>query len=424
MTDSELLLRLAVAALGGLAVGIEREWSARTDGEHSRFGGVRTFLLLGLAGGLGAALAGEAGWVVGALPLAGTMLVVIAAYLVSAWQGTIDATTEVAGVVVVAAGALAGTGRLAVASAVFAGTALVLIEKSAMHRAVERIRSEELAAAARFAVLALVVLPLLPNEPIDWLVGVEPRQLWSMVLLFAGLSFVGYLAQRVAGPARGYSLAGLLGGIVSSTAVTFNFARESRERPESAAALARGALAASVIMPLRVAVLSAVLQAQVAIELLPAVAVPIVLGTGAVVYDLWRQGRNRQSVEAGLLPSNPLRLGAAVQMTAIFAVVLAILSMVRDRFGTQGLIGGAVLLGLTDLDALTFSMNRLAASGTAEALAARVLVVGMLANTLFKATLALALGNARFRWICGIGLGALAALFAAALALLGGSPVA
>jgi len=416
MEEQALLVRLAVAALGGLAVGIEREWSAKRDEPQTRFGGVRTFLLLGLLGGLG----GQ--WVevdvrLASVILGGATLLVVVAYLVTAWRGTIDATTEVAGLVVVSAGALAGGGRLAVASAVFAGTALVLIEKSRMHAAVDKIRSVELEAGARFAVLALVVLPLLPAAAVPWLGGLAPRRLWGIVLIFAGLSFSGYVALRVAGPKRGYGWAGLLGGIVSSTAVTLNYARESRARPAAAAVLAGGALAASAVMPLRVAVLSAVLHLGVAKALLLPLLVPILLGVGAAMRSVL--GRERAGeVREEVLPQNPLRLFAAIQMAVLFAVVLTALAWVEERFGSSGLFSGAALLGLTDLDALTYSMNRLATSGTPVATAARALSVGMIANSLFKAAAALVLGSPGFRRLAGGGLLLYAAAFGLGLWIL------
>ena len=419
MENQETLIRLAVAALGGLAVGFEREWSARQPPERegagpSRFGGVRTFLLLGLLGGLAPVAAADdprAGLTV----LAGGVLLVAIAYLVSAWRGPVDATTEVAGLVVLAAGALAGQGRLAVASAVFAGTALVLVEKSRMHAAVARIQSAELEAAARFAVLALVVLPLLPTESYGPFGGLQPRQLWLLVLLFTGLSFVGYFALRLIGPARGYGVAGLLGGVVSSTVVTLNFARESRSRTELAEALGYGALAASVILPLRVVVLAAVLNLDVALALLPAVLPALVLGAVIAALALRPRAAGRAGHE--LLPNNPLRLGSAIQMTVLFAIVLWILAAVRERFGSSGVLGTAALLGLTDLDALTFSMSRLAGTGTSISIAARALLVGMLANTAFKAAAAAILGVPAFRRVVLIGLAAFAAAFVAGFAL-------
>ena len=409
MTETQqILLRLAAAALGGLAVGIEREWSARRDGDHSRFGGVRTFLLLGLAGGLAAAV-GREDPRLGLVMLAGAAALVVVAYLVSAWKGTIDATTEVAAVVVLGAGLLAGTGRLVLASAVFAATALVLAEKGRMHAAVERIQSAELEAGARFAVLALVVLPLLPAEPWGPYGGIEPRRLWILVLIFAGLSFAGYIALRVAGPERGYGLAGLLGGVVSSTAVTLNFARESRGHDRLARALGVGVLAASAVLPVRVLVLSGVLNLEVARALVPALLPAILAGAGAVLLAL--RSRDRNATREEVLPGNPLRLTAAIQMTLLFVVMLWLLAAVRDRFGSTGLLGTSALLGLTDLDALTYSMSKLAASGTPAATAVHALLIGMISNTAFKAVLAAILGSPGFRRVSLIGL----AVFGAAL---------
>jgi uncharacterized membrane protein (DUF4010 family) len=417
MEERELLVRLAVAALGGLAVGIEREWSAKRDEPATRFGGVRTFLLLGLLGGLGGQwIATDVALAAGVLGAAALLLAV--AYLATAWRGTVDATTEVAGVVVLAAGALAGDGRLTVASAVFAGTALVLVEKSRMHAAVAKLQSYELEAAARFAVLALVVLPLVPSEPMGWLGDLSPRQLWGIVLLFAGLSFAGYLALRLAGARRGYGWAGLLGGLVSSTAVTISFARESRERPETAPALAGGVLAAAAVLPVRVTVLSAVLHLDLARALVPVLALPIVLGAVAVARVHFAAAADGEVGEE-LLPRNPLRLLAAIQMTVFFAAVLAVLAVIRDRFGSSGLISGAAILGLTDLDALTYSMNRLAATGTPLATAVRALLVGLVANSLFKLAAAATLGDARFRRLAGLGLAIYALAFAAGLLFAG-----
>lgn len=417
MNEQLLLLRLAIAAIGGLAVGIEREWSARREQDHSRFGGVRTFLLLGLLGGLSGTLAASSLYLA-LFVFGGGVLLVAIAYLVSAWRGTIDATTEVAGIVVLAAGAFAGTGALEVASAVFAGTALVLVEKSRMHRAVERIQSAELEAAARFAVLALVVLPLLPAGPFGPSPGLEPRKLWALVLVFAGLSFVGYVALRVAGPRRGLGFAGLLGGVVSSTAVTFNFSRDARRNPELAAPLAMGVLAASSILPLRVLVLSAVIHAPVALALAPAVAPSLVLG-GAMVGGTFLRHRKANEAEAEVPrpPGNPLRLVAAIQMAVLFAIVLYLMSLVQERFGQAGVLGGSALLGLTDLDALTYSAGRLAAAGGEPTGAARALIVGMLANTLFKGAIAAVLGPGRFRRLVLAGFGAYLAALAAGLLL-------
>jgi uncharacterized membrane protein (DUF4010 family) len=422
-----LLLNLAVAALGGMAVGIEREWSGRRPGEPARFGGVRTFLLLGLTGGLAAVLFRVVDPRVGLVLFAAGFALVLVAYLVSAWRGTIDATSEVAGLLVLGAGAAAGFGMLTIASAVAAGTALVLVEKGRMHAAVERLESSGLEAGARFAVLALVVLPILPAGPIARLGGIEPQKLWGIVLVFAGLSFAGYIALRLAGPERGYSVAGFLGGLVSSTAVTFNFARESRREANAlplAKALALGVVAACTILPLRVGLVSAALYPPVARALAPALVLPLAAGAVIIVYAWFRKP---QGDGAPRIPDNPLRLGAAIQMALFFQIVLWVLQALRDRVGASGMLASSALLGLTDMDALTFSLTELAqgqasaagASGAVAPLspetAARGLVVGMLANTVFKAAVATALGANAFRLRVVAALGILGGLLALGL---------
>jgi uncharacterized membrane protein (DUF4010 family) len=409
-----ILLHLAVAALAGLAVGVEREWSAKREKANTRFGGVRTFLLLALAGGMSAVLARELSPAFGAALLAGAIALVVVAYFVTAWNGTIDATTEVAGVVVVGAGALAGWGLLAASSAVAAITALALVSKGRLHGAVARIRSEELEAAARFAALALVVLPLLPAGPIARFGDLEPRKLWALVLIFSGLSFAGYIAMRLVGPERGYGLAGLLGGIVSSTAVTFNFARESRRKETAGSALALGVVAACTVLPVRVGVLSFALHPEVGRALLPALVAPLVGGAAFVAVALWK-ARTKEPGGDAKLPENPLRLGSAIQMVLLFQLVLWLLDFARERLGESGVVGSAALVGLTDMDALTFSATELARGGVAPAIAARALVVGMISNTVFKAVVAGILGAGGFRLRVVAALVLFAALFGGGL---------
>lgn len=420
-----MLLDLAVAALAGLAVGIEREWSAKRPGEPARFGGVRTFLLLGLTGGLSSVLFRTADPRVGLLLFAAGLGLILVAYLVSAWRGTIDATSEVAGILVLGAGAAAGSGMLTVASAVAAGTALVLVEKGRMHAAVARLESSGLEAGARFAVLALVVLPILPRGPIEKLGGIEPQKLWAIVLVFAGLSFAGYIALRLVGPERGYSVAGFLGGLVSSTAVTFNFARESRrERPDLAVekALALGVVAACSILPLRIGAVAWALNPEVARALAPALVLPAAATAVAIGFAWYRRPLGDGTPQ---LPENPLRLAAAVQMALLFQIVLWVLQALRDRVGASGMLASSALLGLTDMDALTFSLTQMASRAATEggaaaaappisaSAAARGLLVGMLANTAFKSAVAAVIGASAFRLRVVAALALLGALFAA-----------
>jgi uncharacterized membrane protein (DUF4010 family) len=406
-----IAMRLGVAALGGLAVGVEREWSARTRARPARFAGVRTFLLLGLLGGLATALADRAGPAAGLIVLAAAAALVVGAYVVTARGGDVDGTTEVSALVVLAAGALAGGGHLALASALSALTALVLVEKSRIHGLVHQLRSETIEAGARFAVLALVVLPLLPEGPFGPAPGLRPRELWALVLLFSGLSFGGFLALRLAGPDRGYAVAGLLGGLVSSTAVTLSFARESRGETAPGRALGTGVIAACTVLLIRVGVLATALNPAVGWQLVPYLLLPLALGFGSVlVARRWETSRT-----GAPLPGNPLRLGAAIQMALAFQAVLYVVEWLRRWLGSPGVLLSAAGLGLTDVDALTYALTRGPIDGTDAAPAAQALALGVLANTVLKLALALVIGRRAFRRTAGGGLTALAVGSLAAL---------
>ena len=405
-------LGILAAALGGAAIGVEREWSGHASGSEAHLGGIRTFTLLG-------GLAGTAGWLWLAhlyLPatvlLAGAAGLVVTAY-VAVSRRDIDGTTEVAALVVLAAGLVAGIGRLTLASGLIAVTALLLVEKSRLHAFVSRLDDASLRAGFRFAVMAVVLLPLLPPGPYGPLGGIQPRQLWILVLFFSGLSFAGYLARRAVGARRGYLLAGLLGGLISSTNVTLSFARLSRRERESAGPLALGVIAACALMCVRMLVASTVLNPEVARRLVPYLVAPFLVGALAVA--VWSRRRGDDEGNSSPLPSNPLQFASALQMAVLFQVVLFAVRWARNAFGQSGVLFSAAVLGLTDVDALVIAMTRASVANGPASLAARAIAIGALTNTLLKLGLAMTLGRGRFRKVAGAGLAATAVAFAGAI---------
>ena len=401
---------VVVAALGGAAVGLERQWSGHAEGPSARFAGIRTFTLLGIVAGL-------SGWLIaaGLVPaatvlLAGAVAITVAAYAAASRQD-VDGTTEVAALVVLAAGVVAGTGMIRVASAIVTIEILLLLEKSRLHALVRRIDDLELRAAVRFGVMALVVLPLLPGGSYGPLGGVRPRELWLLVLFFSGLSFVGHILVRIVGPGKGYVIGGAVGGVISSTNVTLTYARLSRVDPASARALAVGAVSASAVLYGRVLVALVVLNAPLVVVTAPYLIAPALLaaaaaGIGAMTPgaggDAGRQIRSR----------NPLELVAALQMAGVFQLVIFLVNAARQAFGEVGVLTTAAVLGLTDVDALTVSMSRDVARTATLDTAAAAIAIGILANTALKAGIALLLGSPRFRIIVG---GTLALVIVAAV---------
>ena len=391
------VLGLVIAALGGTAVGVERQRSGHADGEAARFAGVRTFTLLGGLGGLAGWLWAAGFTLPAAVLIAGAAAITTAAY-VARMRRDVDGTTEVAALVVVAAGVVAGAGVHRLASGVIAVTTLLLVEKSRLHALVRRIDDIGLRAAVRFAVMALVVLPLLPEGPFGPLGGVRPRELWALVLFFSGLSFVGYFARRVAGPGRGYLVTGLIGGLASSTNVTFTFARTSYTNEISSRALGFGAVAANAMLYPRVLLATAVLNLSLLPYVLPYLILPALLAFAMT----WLGVRQSDGDDASEQPvPNPLQLPVALQMAVIFQGVLMLVWVAGRYWGNSGILGTATVLGLTDVDALTISMSRHVAQTVSFETAALAIAIGVLSNTVLKLTVALFFGSAGFRRIAG-----------------------
>jgi uncharacterized membrane protein (DUF4010 family) len=420
MTDTELrTLGVIIATLGGAAIGVERERSGHARGPAARFAGVRTFTLLGaLAGIAGWLWAGGIAWLAAVLLAGGAALVVVAYQAVAARDP--DGTTEVAALVTLAAGVIGGLGHLAFSSAVVAVTALLLIEKSRVHALVERLDETAVRAGIRFAVMAVVLMPLLPTGPYGPFGGVRPRELWVFVLFFSGISFAGYVARLFVGARHGYLVAGLLGGIVSSTSVTLSFARASRREDDSVGRpLAYGVLAACTTLFVRVIVATAVLSWPLATQLAPLLAAPFLVGLAAVLVGVRRPRQERPDIQT---LQNPLQFGAALQMAMLFQGVLFLVDIVRTTWGDVGLIVSGAILGLADVDALMISMAHTVATGGAVAAPATAVAVGILSNTLFKLTLAMALSRQPFRRTAGLGLAAMAAASLAALLIFRAGP--
>ena len=405
MTASDIV-SLLIAALGGAAIGLERQWTGKADGPGARFAGIRTFTMLGAVGGLTGWLWTAGVTIPAAILFAGAVTIVAGAYVAGSRQD-IDGTTEVVALVVLAAGVLAGIGSTRLASGIIALAALLLLEKTRLHSLVRRIDDVGLRSGVRFAVMALVVLPLLPQGPFGPLGGVRPRELWALVLFFSGLSFAGYIARRVVGPGHGYLVTGLLGGLVSSTNVTFTFARQSRINPAVERALAFGTVAGNAMLYPRVLIASAILNPAVVVALLPYLVPAALAATLIAAIGAYR------SADPGLPEAeqhNPLQLTAALQMAMLFQGVLMLVYAARELWGASGVFTSAAILGLTDVDALTLSMARTVAGTVSPEAAATGIAIGVLTNTGMKLGLALALGSRRFKGIAG---GALALMFVA-----------
>jgi uncharacterized membrane protein (DUF4010 family) len=396
--DFTTVWNFATALLIGALLGIERERHKREHDEQT-IGGLRTFILFTLIGALGGWLTREldSPWILAASLLA-ALAPVLAGYVLSARTDpdALGLTTELAAVAACLLGAMTTLGYRELAVGLGVTVAAVLAYKQPLHGLVQRLDREDVYAGLRLLIATFIVLPLLPDRPIDPWGALNPRSLWMLVLLISSLSLVGYVATRLLGANRGIPLTGATGGLVSSTAVTLAFSRQSRDPAYAVAAPALGAgiLLAWTVMFARVIVMVAILNRPLLMSLGAPMATMAAV-TLAFAWYLRSRGNAAGSVE-GVPLKNPFSLTAAAKFAAFFAAVLLVVKLVQTYAPDRGLYFVAVLAGTTDVDAITLSMAQYARNGAMD-VAARAIVIATLANTIVKTGMVATLASAGLR---------------------------
>lgn len=386
LVDGETLLDLAVALGVGFVIGLQRERVQSKAGVRTA-GGVRTFSVLALLGAVAARLPGSPWPVVAALVVVGGLI--LASYVRSP-RSEVGLTTEALALLTVGLGALAASGERAVA-AVVGGAALVLAStRRVLHGFAGRLTEEDEAATVKFVAVALLVLPFLPDRDLGPYGAFNPYDVGRMVVLVAGISFVGYVLVKTVGAARGLLLTGVLGGLASSTATTASLARRSRETPDLSPALATATVAACTVLFPRVLLLVAVASPALLAPL--AVPVGIMAGTSLVLgLALALGARKDRHVDVTL--RNPFELLPALWFAAFYAAAALVARAVIEWFGPAALYAVGAASGVADVDAVTLTAARLASSGEAAAgVVVRVIVLAAIVNGLAKAAIAAWLG--------------------------------
>lgn len=386
------LLNLALALGLGLLVGVQRGWVQRRMPAGSRFAGVRTFGLFGLAGGIAGA-AGPHAPFLAAMILAGSAALVVAGYWRTSGEGmgTTSGTASLVALLTLACGFMAGEGSRVAAAAAGGSIVVLLALRAPLHRLVRTLDEREVMAIGRFALIALVVTPLLPDAAIGPLDAWRPRTLWMVVVLVSGFSFAGYLAAKWLGPARGMLAMAATGSLVSSTAVTTAMAGRLRAAGEDGAMLNAAIALASAVMFVRVMVLTAAL-APFALPTLAIGAVPGMMASLLAAGLLWRKAGQRGAREqepSALALRNPFDLAPAVLMTAIVMALTLAARWVLGRYGDRGLAVVLAITGTVDVDSAIITMGSLPAGTLAARTAGLVLLPPIVLNTVLKAGITL-----------------------------------
>jgi len=405
-----LVQKLAVAILIGAFIGLEREHS-RPENEKT-FAGIRTFSLISIFGFLAALISTiTTPWVYFSLFI-GFASLVITSHIFSAKEGKMGGTTEVTAFIVFILGSLVMWNFTILAAVIGVVVTLFLTLKIQLHAFVGKVSEEDLYAALKLAIITVIILPLLPDQTYGPFNILNPRLIWYMVIFVSGISFIGYLLIKMYGQNKGVVITGLLGGMISSTAVAFTFSRKSKELKGLSLNFAAGIILASTIMFPRIFVIVLVFSKS----LLGKLWIPLLLPTIAgilITYLYSKKFKERQNQQVEF--KNPFVLKSALLFGLIFAVVIFVSKAAQVYFGNNGIYAAGVLAGLTSVDAIVLTLSRL--SGLNENVAVSGIIMAAIANTIVKGIISIFLGTEPLRRYVVIGLGILAFITAAALAL-------
>ncbi len=377
------------AVLVGLLLGLERQRGH--DPKEPLVAGIRTFPLLTLAGCL-AVHAGGA-WLLGAVFAAVAALVLVSYLRTSDRDHGI--TTEIVALVAPILGALIAGGQPMLAAASAVVIALLLTLKVPLHRIAGSVSEGEILAILKFAVIGVVLVPLLPETPFGPYDAIVPRKVGIVVLVLCGVSLGGYLLVRFFGSRAGWALAGLLGGLASSTAVTLGFSARARQVPSQQPALAVGAVLASTILYLRGLLLFSVFDRDTAWYLAPRLVSLAAIGAVAALVQYRSGGARRGDQELPL--GNPVELGRAIGLGLFFSLTLVLARAAQAHFGSRGMFFTGALGGLVDVDSVAIAVAQLRRQGLAGVEATgSAFLLATLSNLALKGGSVLVLGGAGF----------------------------
>jgi uncharacterized membrane protein (DUF4010 family) len=388
--EEQLIIRLGAALAVGVLIGIERERS-KGQGPRRAAAGVRTFTLISLAGAISLELGG--------LPAFLVVAAVVGAFAALSYLRSFrrdpGLTTEVAMMVTLLLGGLA-LREPQVAGALAVVVTIILVSRTPVHDWIRNVLTgEEVRDGLILAAAALVILPLLPDQPVDPWGVLDLRKLWTLAVLVMAINGLGYIAVRALGAKVGLALAGLFSGFVSSTATIGAMGSRTRARPE----LHRGAVAGAAASSIATVVQLAIVVGLVSIATLEALAPSLILsGLAATAYAGVFTFRSVRDTQQSDVPAGrPFSPKTALIFVLVVGLALTISTALTYWLGGRGLLLAAGVAGLGDAHAAAISAASLASSGKSEVpLAAIAVLIGFSTNALSKAVVAFSLGDRRF----------------------------
>jgi uncharacterized membrane protein (DUF4010 family) len=395
--NMEHLTGLLISIGIGFLIGVERQFSKEAREHEEQFAGIRTFTLVSMFGFISGILSSLIGaWIFGATLVCVFAFIIISYLQLSKLPSNKGATSEFALLITFMLGGLVFLKMVLFALIVMVIMLLLLTFRPGLHLFVEKLERKEILAIILFVVMSALVIPFLPDDnfgPYDlW----NLKEIWQMVVLVSGTSLVGYMIAKFMGE-RGTMLAGLVGGLVSSTSVALTFSRKSKEASSQSTSFyyAMGIISACTMMFPRVLFEVYIINWNLFLELwIPIMIISIAgFGSAFLIYSL----KKGESAGEGIILKNPLDLATAIKFAILYAAVQWLVKYAGYNFGDSGTYIAGAISGITDVDAITLSMAKMAKSGGDSAIAINTILIAALSNTLVKFIIVLSIGSVELR---------------------------
>jgi uncharacterized membrane protein (DUF4010 family) len=374
-----LQLRLVVAIALGFLVGLERE-STKIEHETMVFGGVRTNPIISMFG-FGCAWMHTIGLsMVLPVGLLGMITLTGVGYFAKTRAVKFGTTSEISALLTFVVGALSLLADIWIPMALAIVNTMLLSEKAMLEKKVADLDRVDFLAMLKFLLVTLIILPVLPDQEYTRF-HLNPSSIWKVVILVSTIGFVGYVLSKKFGENMGLWLSGILGGMVSSTAVTIASGRAAQKSPEHASSALQSAMLAGSVLYVRTFILIALMNSTVVTPVWWKFAV---LAAAGIVLSIGRNpGRQQEphpSVRADL--QNPFEITPALMFAMLFVTLSIITSVVQSTAGSSGVLTLAGIVGVTDITPFILSLVR--NSDNATNIVLQATFIALMSNTIIK----------------------------------------
>ncbi|MFA7381437.1 MAG: MgtC/SapB family protein [Bacteroidia bacterium] len=374
-----------ITAIGiGLVVGFQREFDIVSGNQH--YAGIRSFALTAALGCLSSFIAQEFTpfFLVGAI--VSFLFYMSIFHYTKAQKENFGIITELSLTLVFMLGVLSGYHLMKEALAASVIIVLLLSFKNKFKETIKKITQEELYGFLRFVILAFLIMPYLPDIDYGPDGILNPQKIGYVILIISCLSFFGYFIIKFFGAKKGILFTAFFGGTFSSTAVTWTFSSRSKENPALSVQYAGGIAIAASVMFLRVAIIAAIFNFRVFQLLALPCAIMIITSVSYAIYILRKQDASSFKTSEEIKLGNPLDILNAGLFGGLYILLTLFVYYANLKFGEKGLYVTGLISGLTDVDAINISVSKLSLDQINPNLAAIVILLAIISNTVFKIT--------------------------------------